>query len=397
MRIAYFDCFSGISGDMTIGAFLDAGLSLKVLQRELAKLKITGYTLKKSKVMRGAISGTKFDCIQSKARHVCGHTHMPLSRILKVIDKSSLKPRAKAVSKDIFINIGKAEASIHGISHKSDVNLHELGDIDSIVDIVGVAVAIDELGIDEVHASKISLGRTRIRSKHGVLPIPAPATLELLKGAPVKVTGVESELVTPTGAGILRTLSKGYGEMPEVRVTGIGYGAGSRDPGDMPNMLRIVIGEKEEAFNKDKIVVMETNIDDMSPQYFEHLFERLFKAGALDVYTTLIHMKKSRPAFKLTALADPGDIKSIARVIFRETTTIGIRYTEMARLILDRKIINARTKYGMVKVKVSTGPGGISTISPEYEDCLRIARKNNIPIKTVYDTARKSVPVGSIG
>jgi uncharacterized protein (TIGR00299 family) protein len=393
MKIAYLDCFSGISGDMTIGAFLDAGLSFNTLKKELAKLKLKGYDLKKSKVPRGAITGTKFDCIQhghDHHHHEEEHSHRSLSEILRLISRSALSPRVKALSTDIFQNIGRAEAKVHGISPKKDLHLHELGDIDSIIDIVGASIAIDELGIDEVYASKVTLGRTITNCKHGMIPIPAPATLELLKGVPVRITQIESELVTPTGAGILKTLSKGFGEMPEASICCIGYGAGSKDRPDMPNMLRVAIGDARRPFAKDRIVVMETNIDDMNPQYFEYLFEKLFNAGALDVYTALIQMKKSRPAFKLTVLARPADLNKLSKIVFKETTTIGIRYHEADRLILDRKIINTRTKYGTIRVKVSTGPDGISTISPEYDDCVKLARQKNIPIKTIYESARRS-------
>jgi uncharacterized protein (TIGR00299 family) protein len=371
---------------MTIGAFLDAGLKLKTLSRELGRLKLKGYELEKAKVMRGAISGTKFDCL---AHRHDGHSHRSLREILRIIDRSSLKKKVKDDATEIFKNIGKAEAVIHGVSPKKDLYLHELGDIDSIVDIVGTAIAIDELGIDEVYSSKISLGRTFVNSKHGILPIPAPATLELLKGIPARITPIGSELVTPTGAGILKTLSKGFGEMPQMRISRIGYGAGSKELEDMPNMLRVVIGEAEESFKKDRVLVIETNIDDMSPQYFEYLFERLFKEGALDVYTTTIQMKKTRPAFKLTVISKPADLEKISGVIFKETTTIGVRYHEVDRLILERELIRVKTRYGIIRVKVSKGPRGISIISPEYEDCVRIAREKRVPLKTVCEAAKK--------
>ncbi len=239
MRIAYFDCFSGISGDMTIAAFLDAGLSMNTLTRELAKLKLKGYELSAKKVMRGELSGTKFDVITKEK----AHNHHPFKEIMLLIEKSSLAKRAKSIAKDIFSAIGEAEAKVHGIKSKSELNLHELGDIDSIIDIVGAGIAIDALGIDEVYSSKITLGRTVISTKGGVIPIPGPAALELLKGVPVKITEMEAELVTPTGAGILKTLSKGFGEMPRLRIKNIGYGAGSHQFKDMPNMLRVVTGD----------------------------------------------------------------------------------------------------------------------------------------------------------
>ncbi len=389
MKIAYFDCYSGISGDMVIGSLLDAGLSVKALSKDLGRLKIKGYELKKTKVKRAGMAGTKFDCIASPH----GHAHRTLKEILKIIDRSSLDPRVKSAAKEIFNTIGNAEAKVHGIDPKKRVNLHELGDIDSIVDIAGAAIAIDLLGIDEVYASKITTGRTLVMSRHGVLPVPAPATLELLKGVPVRMSGIEEELVTPTGAGILKALSKGFGEMPEMSISSIGYGAGSKEIKGLPNMLRVVIGERREPFKEDRVVIVETNIDDMSPQGFEYLFESLFREGALDVYTTVIYMKKSRPGFKLTVIARQADVSKISSVIFKETPTIGIRFHEEARYILDRRFVKADTFYGTIKVKVCSGPGAILTASPEYEDCARIAREKKVPLKTVYDAAKMAVKI----
>jgi len=390
MKIAYFDCFSGISGDMTLGAFLDAGLDLDALSAELAKLKLKGYTLKKSRVMRGALAGTKFDCIAAGKR---SHDHRSLKQILAIIDKSRLSERAKKIGRDIFTNIGQAEARVHGISPKSDVRLHELGDIDSIVDIVGTAIAVDSLDIGGFYASRITLGSSRVSTRHGTLPVPAPATLELLKDAPVNLSSTEAELVTPTGAGILKTLVKGFGAAPQMAVSSIGYGAGSRQADEMPNMLRVIIGEPVASFGEDRISVIETNIDDMNPQHFEYLFERLFKEGALDVYTTAIQMKKSRPAFLVTVLAGPKDLERLSSVIFKETTAIGVRYYEADRFKLERKFVKAKTAYGDIKVKVSASASGAMTVSPEYDECVRIARSRNIPLKKVYEEARRAVKI----
>lgn len=387
MRIAYFDCYSGISGDMTIGAFLDAGLSFDTLSRELSKLKIKGYELKKAKVKRQHLAGTKFDCVVKGVKA----GHRPIKEIITLIDESSLKVRVKKIAKDIFASIAAAESKVHGANGKSDTPLHELGDIDSIIDIVGTAIAIDELGIDEVYSSAVNLGRTFVNTRHGTLPIPSPASLELLKGVPIKLLDIGSELVTPTGASILKTLSKSFGRLPQVEISRVGYGAGSRDLSDAPNMLRVIIGEAKEAFKEDKVFIVETNIDDMSPQSFEYLFEKLFKIGALDVYVTPIQMKKTRPAFKLTALSEPKDLERISQVILSETTTIGLRFYEAGRFKLDRKIVKAKTRYGDVDVKVASGPGKILKSAPEYDACVRIARKKNVPLKDVYEEARKAV------
>jgi hypothetical protein len=384
MRIAYFDCFSGISGDMTIAAFLDAGLGIGTLEKALAKLKLKGYRLEKRVVSRGGLSGTKFDCIVKASVH----THRSLKEIMSIIGGSSLNDKVKETAKRIFRAIGASEAKVHGIAKKSDIRLHELGNIDSIIDIVGTAIAIDELGIDEIYSSNISMGRTFVDSKHGRLPIPAPAALELLKGVPVSISEIPRELVTPTGAGIIKTLSKGFGTMPQMEISGIGYGAGAHDAADRPNMLRVLIGEAKEAFRSDRIFVIEANIDDMSPQNFEYAFEKLLAAGALDVYLSSIIMKKSRPAFKLSVLAQTTDLEKISSVIFNETTTIGVRFYETARLKLDRKFKHVSTKYGKIKVKFTGARGGALEATPEYDECVSLARRKNVPLKTIQEEAR---------
>ena len=372
---------------MTLGAFLDAGLSFKTLSAELAKLKLNGYRLRRSKTSRGGISGTKFECIIDGASH-----SRSLKEIVTIIKNSALENRIKNTAIYIFENIGAAEAKIHGIKKRDAVRLHELGSIDSIIDIVGTAVALNELGINDVYASPVTTGRGSVMTAHGRLPVPAPAALELLKGIPVNMAGSGHEMVTPTGAGILKTLSKGFGEPPTMTAERIGYGAGSRDGGDgLPNMLRVVVGEAAADFAEDSVCVIEANIDDMNPQNFEYLFERLFKDGALDAYVTNIQMKKSRPGFKLTVLTKYGDRDHMAAIIFRETTTIGLRFCRMGRLKLERKTINVTTARGNVSVKISKGPGGILTASPEYEECARLARKSGVSFKQIYDEAKAAV------
>jgi len=386
MKLAYFDCFSGISGDMTIAAFLYAGFNFETLKKGLSRLKVKGYSLRKSKVARGGLSGTRFECVAMDAG---GHSHRSIREIFSIIDRSSLNIKIKKTAKAIFTNIGIAEAKAHGIGAER-ARLHELGDIDSIVDIVGAAIAVYELGIDAIYASNVRLGRTVITSRHGAIPIPAPAALELLKDVPVEITELPHELVTPTGAGILKTLSKGFGRMPRMKVSSVGYGAGSMEIKEQPNMLRVLIGTAEAEFSEDTVTVIETNIDDMSPQAFEYLFERLFRHGALDVYITNIVMKKTRPAFKLTVLSEPGNVKRLSSVIFSETTAIGLRYYEAGRFKLEREIESVRTRFGDIKVKVSGVKGKILNISPEYDDCVRIARQKDVTLKTIYDEAIKA-------
>jgi uncharacterized protein (TIGR00299 family) protein len=386
MKIAYFDCFSGIAGDMVLGALIDAGLDIDILSRGLKKLKIRGYEIKSAKVMRKHLSGTKFDVVVKHSPQA--HSHRSLSEILKLIDDSSLSMSVKEKAKKIFNMIGRAESKVHGISDKKKLRLHELGDIDSIVDIVGVAIAIDALGIDEIYSSSVTFGRTILSTKGGVLPAPGPASLEILKGAPVKISCIDSELVTPTGAGILKAFSRGFGGMPQMKVSDIGYGAGSYELGEIPNMLRVIIGESVDSFEKDKAFVVETNIDDMNPQNFEYLFEKLLKEGALDAYTTTVQMKKTRPAFKLTVLSDRSKLEKLCSIIFKETTSIGIRYYEVERFKLSREMVKVKTKYGNIKVKLSRGPDGILTVSPEYDECVKAAKARGVPLKRVYEEAK---------
>ncbi len=376
---------------MALGAFIDAGLDLSILSRELKKLKIKGYELKASKVMRKALSGTKLDVI---VKHSTGaHSHRSLAEILKLIDDSSLKSVVKENAKKIFNAIGMAESKIHGIRDKKRLHLHELGDIDSIIDIVGVAIAIDALRIDEVYSSVVRLGRTILNTKGGVLPAPSPASIEILKGIPVSISDMDSELVTPTGAGILKVFSKGFGQMPEINVSNIGYGAGTKELGEIPNMLRVIIGESAALFDRDRVFVIDTNIDDMNPQNFEYLFEKLLKEGALDAYTTTVQMIKSRPAFKLTVISDRSKLEKLCSIIFSETTSIGIRYYEVDRFKLKREIVNVDTRYGNIKVKLSKGPDGIFTASPEYDECVKAARSKGVPLKRVYEEAKNAVEV----
>ena len=390
MKIAYFDCFSGISGDMTLGAFLDAGLGIDVLRKELRRLGLNGYEISAKRVKRGEITGTKFDCILKGKAQSGRHAHSDLESILKMINKSALSRGVKETASKIFTTLGKAEAAVHGCDLE-DVHFHEVGNVDSIVDIVGTAIAVHELGIEKLSSSNVVLGKGYALTHDGVLPVPSPATMALLKGIPVAMSRVEAEIVTPTGASILKALCDSFGPMPPMRPSGVGYGAGSINLKEMPNMLRIVIGDSGDAYKKDSVSVIETNIDDMSPQVFEYLFERLFREGAFDVYVTPIQMKKSRPAFCLSVIAEERLLEKIAAAIFEETTSIGLRYHRADRLKLERRIVSAVTKYGRIKVKVGLGPGGIKIASPEYEDCLKIAKKKKVPFKLVYEEAKRAM------
>jgi len=391
MTIIYFDCFSGISGDMTLGAFIDAGLKLGTLKRELGRLKVSGYALKARRVERNGITGTKFDCVVNGSGR--GRGHRDLRAILRLIGRSGLSPRVKEISSEIFATIGAAEGKVHG--RPSDkVHFHEVGGIDSIVDIVGCAIALDEFDIGTCYASEVALGKGSVVTEAGVYPVPAPATLEILRGVPVAPSPAEGELTTPTGAGILKTLCAGFGQMPAMTPETTGYGAGSRQTPGLPNMLRIVMGEeggRVSGYGAGTVLVIETNIDDMNPQTFGYLFERLFKEGALDVYVTPIHMKKSRPAFTLSVLAEEGALERMASVIFSETTAFGLRMHRAERLMLNRKVVAASTRYGRIRVKIGDRGGLIRSISPEYDDCVVAARNSAVPFRTVYDAAKKAV------
>ena len=387
MKIAYFDCFSGISGDMVLGAFLDAGLDIAVLKRELKRLKLSGYEIKAKRVTRGGLAGTKFNCSVPRTRGP-RHGHSTLKAILDVIRRSGLCAEVKELSSRIFTTIGNAEAKIHGYALK-DVHFHEVGNIDSIVDIVGCAIAVHEMGIEKFYSSDVVVGKGYVYTQIGILPVPSPATTLLLKRIPVRMSRIEAELTTPTGAGILRTLCTHFGPMPSMSPDNIGYGAGSTEIAGSPNMLRVVIGDAGGGYERDSVYVVETNIDDMSPQVFDYLFDRLFREGALDVYVTPIQMKKSRPAFQLSVICDESAFDRIAAVIFEETTSIGVRYHKVDRVKLERRIVSVDTKYGRIRVKVGSGPGGIKIVSPEYEDCAGAAKKRKVPLKVVYEEAKR--------
>ncbi len=385
MKILYLDCFSGISGDMVLGALIDSGLKIDILRRELAKLGLKGYRITTKKVMRGGLAGTKFDVLldtKIKSRH-----SKSLKEILNLIDNSALEPRVKKLSTDIFHNLAKAETIVHA-EPGEDLHFHELGDMDSIIDIVGAAIGINKLRIERVYSSILPLGRGTVNTRGGILPLPAPATVELLKGFPVKLGREPDELVTPTGAGIVTALAH-QGEIPEMRIESIGYGAGSRCSDDVPNMMRVIIGQACEDYIADSVIALEANIDDMLPLNYEHLFKKLFDAGALDVYLTPIQMKKSRPAVLLTVLFEEHLIDRVTGIIFSETTTFGVRYHREARKKLNRRIVKVKTKYGECRVKIGESNGAVKIISPEYEDCKKIAERKSIPLWKVYDEAKK--------
>lgn len=386
MKILYFDCFSGISGDMVLGAMTDAGVDIEAVRKELKKLNLSGYKLRISNVKRKGIKGTKVDVVVDKKRHF---HHTSYKDIKRLIERSKLSKRIKEDSLRIFKNIAEAEAKIHKTS-VDNVHFHEVGAVDSIVDVVGAAICINLLSPDIILSSPINTGRGMVKTEHGILPVPAPATAEMLKGFPFYSSSTEFELATPTGVGIVTTLAKASNSMPIMKTSAIGYGAGSRDFLDSPNLLRIMIGEGYSPPEQDSITVIESNIDDMNPQFYDHIMNRLFKGGALDVFLTPIIMKKNRPAIKITLLSDNDNLNKLADILLSETTSFGLRIYRTERIKLEKEIKTVNTKYGKAKVKIGKRNSKIIKVVPEYEDCKRIAEEKGIPIKEVYEKVRSA-------
>ncbi len=384
MKIAYFDCFSGISGDMTLGALVDLGLDQDYIESELLKLKLNGYKLSFKNVKKHGISGTKAQVELLHHEHQDRQHHgRHLSDIKKLIEESKLDDNIKQKAISIFINLGEAEAKVHNVNIE-EVHFHEVGAIDSIVDIVGSVIGITALNIEKIYSSPLPLGGGFAKSSHGVIPIPAPATVELLKGIPIRETSIQSELVTPTGAAIIVTLASGFGSIPEMTVENVGYGSGSKDFNEQPNMLRIITGKSKEDLDNDSITVIETNIDDMSPQLYDLLMDKLFELGALDVFLTPIIMKKNRPAIKLTVILDQSDVQKACLCILKETTTMGLRIYETKRKKLSREIKELKTKYGVVRVKLGKIGDEVIKVIPEYDDCKKLATEHNVSIMHIH-------------
>ena len=381
MKIAYFDCFAGISGDMTLGALVDAGADQDALRWELGKLPVSEYELSFEKVIKRGIAATKAIVVLKDTKHF-----RKLEDIEKIISDSELPERVRGNALCVFRRLAEAEAKVHKIS-VSEVHFHEVGAVDAIVDVVGACIGLELLGVEQIFGSALPYPRGCVETSHGKMPIPAPATAELLIGAPTYGVDMEAELVTPTGAAILTTLAISLGPCPPMRVSGVGYGAGSMDL-SIVNALRIVIGEFAQPYaDGDRVAQIETNLDDLNPQFYEVAVERLFAAGALDVFLTPIQMKKSRPGTLLTVLCRPEATVAISDVLFTETSTLGLRIAELSRLCLPREWKTVQTKYGEIRVKVGLLGNGMQTFSPEYEDCKAAAAQYGTPVKTVYDAA----------
>jgi len=380
MKIAYFDAFSGISGDMTIGAFLHLGLPMEELEQELAKLPLSGYRLSQSIRFQSGIRATKFDVEVSEP--LGERSFRAISRMLR---ESSLLPVVKETALHIFTVLAEAESRVHGIAPGA-VHFHEVGAVDSIVDIVGAAFGLHWLGVEKVYASALPMGKGVVPSRHGVLPIPAPATVELLKGLRVRLEDGAAEMVTPTGAAIVAAVAQ-QGQLPEMQLTAVGYGAGGRTLADRPNLLRVLLAKSVEQVRDEELLVLETNIDDLNPEIYEYVMEQLFAAGARDVCLLPLQMKKNRPGVMLWVLGEVADRERLSAIIFAETSTIGIRSYPVSRVALRRESKEVETSYGVLRLKLSHAPDGRVHAAPEYEDCRRIAREKNLPLKAVYEAA----------
>ena len=399
-RILYFDCFNGASGDMVLGALLDAGLPFDELRRALGSLAIDGASVSAARVLRAGVSATKFVAEEHGHntherdhghghQHHHHHAHRSLAEISTLIDRSALSPAGQQRAKELFYRLGEAEAAIHQMPIDK-IHLHEVGAVDSIIDIVGAGFAIEWFHADRIVSSPLNVGGGMVKSAHGNFPVPAPATVKLLASAPVYSSGVQSELVTPTGALLVTSYATSFGPLPAMTIEHTGYGAGDRDLPDTPNVLRVLVGESTEQPHTERIVVLQSEIDDMTPQLFGLVMERLYTAGALEVYFASVQMKKNRPGTLLTILARPEQREELSAIVFRETTTIGVRYHEVLRERLEREIVPVGTPLGMVRFKVARLGQTVVNAAPEFEDCLRIASERSVPVKDVQAAANKA-------
>jgi len=397
MKILYYDCFAGISGDMNLGAMLDLGVDQKYLLKELGKLSVGSYKIKVCKDKRGGITGTKVDVIVPRQKKTSSRHAMPESTfrdIAKIIKKSNLSANVKKISLDIFTCLARAEGKIHG--HKvDDVHFHEVGAVDSIVDIVGAAICLDYLKVDRVISSPVQVGSGIINCSHGTLPVPAPATAEILVNIPMKTGLVPFEAATPTGAAIIASTATSFTDRIDFIPQKIGYGLGSKDSPVVPNVLRLFLGEiaanagKEDDPEAGDALMIECNIDDMNPELYETLMERLFVAGAHDVFFTPIIMKKSRPAVTVSVLCDVAKQKVMEEIFWLNSSTFGLRSYKVAKSMLQRKIEKIKSKYGKIAVKSGYLKGRIIKSKPEYEDCSRLAKENDVSIQDIYASIRQ--------
>ncbi|MGD8237531.1 MAG: nickel pincer cofactor biosynthesis protein LarC [Armatimonadota bacterium] len=395
MDIAYIDCFCGISGDMTLGGLVDLGVDPEQLTGELRKVQLPEWELRVEKVVKRGISATQatVDVPHDDSHEGRGRT---MAQIAELIEESDLAGDVKETSLAVFGRLAEAEARIHDTTPEN-VHFHEVGAVDAIVDVVGAVVGFGLLGVERIHGSAVPLSHGVVSFSHGTYPVPAPATLEIIKGLPTRTLDVEGETVTPTGAAIHATLATDFGPMPSMRVEGIGYGAGAADFRDVPNVVRIVRGQAAvgEGVHQDTVCIVEANIDDMNPELYDAAMDALFAAGAVDAWLTPIQMKKGRPGITLAALVHPKGLEDVTRALFEHTTTFGVRIGEMSRRCLEREHVEVETRYGRIRVKVARHRGRIATAAPEYQDCRTAAEANGVPLKQVYEEALRQMDVES--
>lgn len=416
--ILYFDCFSGAAGDMILGALVDAGLPVAELRRVLATLPIEGLDVDAERVVRGGVGATKFRVKGADAGHdhhhhhhhdphghaaahgsgrdgAHGHASRGLSDILALVERSGLSPPGKQRAAGLFRRLAEVEAGVHQVPVES-VHLHEVGAVDSIADIIGAVHGLEWFGPDRIVASPLNVGGGTVRTAHGVFPVPAPATIKLLEGIPVYSSGVETELTTPTGALIVGSYARSFGPLPAMQIRQIGYGAGDRDLPDRPNVLRVVLGEAATpaaastsggVAGSERVLVLQCEVDDINPQILGALMEELHTAGAVDVLYSPVQMKKNRPGTLVTVVAPPAARETLTALIFRETTTLGVRTHEVERERLERAVVTVETGFGPIRVKVARRAGAVVNASPEFDDCARAARRAGVPIKEVLAAA----------
>ena len=380
-RVVYFDCASGASGDMLLGAVVDLGLPIDELRAELGRLPLSGYELESSRVSRSGLAATKLDVVtgapETKHRH--------LRHIVEILDGSTLSADVKQKAASLFQRLADAEAAVHGTSPEK-VHFHEVGAVDSIVDIVGGVIALRWLGAERFVSSPLNVGTGTVTMSHGTFPVPPPATAKLVAGVPVYGAG-EGELLTPTGALLVTSHATEYGPLPPLRIDKTGHGAGSRDTKGRPNVLRLVVGEDARAAGSERVLVLETEVDDTAPQLLGPLLDGLLTAGALDAYFTPVQMKKGRPGVLVTVIAPPDKREAIEELLFRETTTLGVRRQEWERTALERETAEVDTRYGKVRVKIGRRAGVVYNAWPEFEDCQRLAAEKGVAVKEVLAAA----------
>lgn len=382
MTVAYFDCFSGAGGDMIVGALVDAGADAEALKASLAALGELPFDVDFQTVNRGGMAGTKFNVTV----HDEQHEHRRLGDILELIAKAHLPGRAADRASEIFTRLARAEAKVHGVDPEQ-VHFHEVGAVDGIVDIVGAALAMEQLDIDRVLCSPIPVGSGTVTCQHGKLPLPAPATAQLLVGAPTYQTGFDGEMTTPTAAAVLTTLSESFGPVPQMEVTSVGYGAGSRQDTPLPNLLRVILGQQGDQGQVDSVVELSANIDDCTGEIIGATIEKLLAAGCLDAWAAPIVMKKSRPAWTLSAMCSPADAQTAEQIIFTETTTLGIRHRRCTRSTLMRRQQTVETPYGPIRIKIGLSGSREVTACPEFSECLAAAEAHHVPVKEVVAAA----------